>query len=360
MMLSQLARSLTPYEAGEQPRGDLIKLNTNESAYPPSPKVRDALVSVVSDALGVLRLYPDPNAKELCAALGKKHGVNPDNIIITNGSDESLAFAYAAFLAGNEYATPEIGYSFYKSYAKLFGAATRFTRMNGDMTVDVDALVGANLPIVVANPNAPTTLALSRETILGVADILNERGQVMIVDEAYGEFANESVITDTQTRENLLVIRTFSKAYALAGMRVGYAVGSPQLINGMRIVRDSFNSYPIDRLAQIAALAAVEDDEHLRGCVSKTLATGSRFIRELRGMGFIAAESKTNFVFARHPKHSGKDLFEHLRSKNIIVRRFGSAGIDDYVRITIGTDEQMDIVARTLRDYIRGNAGNDI
>ncbi|MDR1598946.1 MAG: aminotransferase class I/II-fold pyridoxal phosphate-dependent enzyme [Oscillospiraceae bacterium] len=352
---SQLARALSPYVAGEQPQdGGWIKLNTNESPYPPSPRVAEAIRRAASEYAADLRLYPDPDADALRGALAERHGLRRENVFISNGSDESLAFMFAAFFAGKDCVTPAVGYSFYPTYALLFGARLRLIPMGGGMSVDVMALLDADAPVIIANPNAPTTIALSREVILAMRDTLAARSQLLAVDEAYAPFYEECAVADECGRcGNLLVIRTFSKAHALAGMRVGYALGHPDLIDGLNRVRDSFNSYPVDRIAQTAALASANDRDSLRQTVAAINAVKETTRQALLSLGFECAASRTNFLFARKPGVDGRALFDGLRARRVLARRFDKPGIEDYLRITIGTAEQMDRVILAIKDILR-------
>jgi len=348
--LSPRARRLSPYVPGEQPSGRWVKLNTNESPFPPSPRVRAAIKAVLDGDFAGLRLYPDPRAEALREALARHHGVSPDCVFVSNGSDEALSFAFAAFFADRRCATPEIGYSFYPSYGLLFNAETVFTPVREDFTVDLDALADAKLPVILANPNAPTTLEVSRADLLALRESQEKHGCVLAVDEAYGLYGDSAVIDMACKTDNLLVIRTLSKAYGLAGMRVGYAVGSRPLIAGLERVRDSFNSYPLDRLAQAAALAAVEDDAYVRECVATVRATRSISRSVLQNMGFDVPESKTNFLFARHPGHGGAALFEGLKERRILVRHFNKPRLADWLRITVGSRDDMRAAEQALRE----------
>ncbi|MDR1570713.1 MAG: aminotransferase class I/II-fold pyridoxal phosphate-dependent enzyme [Oscillospiraceae bacterium] len=355
--ISELARSLTPYVAGEQPSGgDWIKLNTNESPFPPAPGVANTIRSsaVIGERGELLRLYPDPDARELREALAIYHNISPDNLFIGNGSDEVLAFIFAAFFAGAPYATPAVGYSFYPSYARLFRAETRFSAMGEGMAVDTEALLSQNAPVILANPNAPTTRALSRDAILSMREALESRGRILVVDEAYAPFSDCSVIDRCAEYENLLVVRTFSKAHGLAGLRVGYAAGTRELIGCIARVRDSFNSYPVDSVAQAAAKAAVEDVAYVEDCVSKTRVIRDRSRDALVELGFTVFPSETNFLFVRHPGISGGELFAALKERRILVRHFGTPALTDYLRISIGTDEQMTRALDAIREIITG------
>ena len=353
--LSTLADRLDPYVAGEQPEGGgWIKLNTNESPYPPAPGVTAVLRSweFLGEGGANLRLYPDPSANALRDALARLHNVSRENVFIGNGSDEVLSFAFAAFFAGLRYATPEIGYSFYPSYARLFGAETQLVPMLDGMAVNVDGLIAAEAPVILANPNAPTSVAVPRSDILRMREVLHSHGDPLVVDEAYGAFSDCSVIGDAIGYDNLLVIRTFSKAYALAGMRVGYAIGAADLIAGLERARDSFNSYPVDRVAQAAALAAVQDTPYMESCVRRIAATRDAVRLALIELGFEAPPSQTNFLFVRHSNIHGRELYERLRERHILARHFNKPKIEDYLRITVGTDEQMSALVDVLRDIL--------
>ncbi|MDR2505143.1 MAG: aminotransferase class I/II-fold pyridoxal phosphate-dependent enzyme [Oscillospiraceae bacterium] len=348
---SKLLSRLTPYVAGEQPAGRVIKLNTNENPYAPSPKVAEAIRAAAQD--GELRRYPDPACAALRSVLASLHGCKAENIFCGNGSDEVLAFSFAAFLAEDRAATPEIGYSFYPSYAKLFNTELIPTSVSSDFEVDTAALARLDMPVILANPNAPTTLALPRDSILSIADAKAKQGRLAIIDEAYADFAPECSVTDEAPRRcNLLVVRTFSKSYSLAGLRVGYAVGRPALIAALETVRDSFNSYTLDTIAQAAATAAALDRDYFNDTVGRINAIRERFRSALSELGFIVPDSRTNFLFARHPSIAGAELFGKLRERGVIVRYFAKPRIADYVRITIGAGAEMDEVAAIIKEIV--------
>ena len=342
---------LVPYVAGEQPDDPrVIKLNTNESPYPPSPRVVQAIRGAAD---GDLRLYPPTDGRKLRVAIAKHHGLAVENVFCGNGSDEVLALAYLAFFGQDRpLCSPELTYSFYPVYAKLFEVPYQPVPMREGLRVDVDALIAANRAIALANPNAPTTIALSLEEVRRVAREQRERGHLLMVDEAYADFAQEDCVPLVEEFENVLIVRTMSKSYALAGLRVGYALGQPHLIDALTAVKDSFNSYPMDRLAIAGGTAAVEDDAHLRSTVAAVVATRSAFTQELRGMGFWLPDSSANFVFARHERVPAKELFAALRERNILVRHFAKPPTDQYLRITIGTEEQMQAVCAALREIL--------
>ena len=350
--LSPLAASLVPYVPGEQPRGrKFVKLNTNENAYPPSPRVAEALraVSEGNAPYDVLRLYPDPTSLALRETIAALHGVTADWVFVGNGSDEVLAFAFAAFFAQGRVAMPELGYSFYPVYAKLFQAEPLYGPVDEALVVDVEALLALDAPVILANPNAPTSRALSRETTLDLARRLHARGHVCIVDEAYAVFGRCSILDACPTLDNLLIIRTLSKSHALAGLRVGYAVGHPDLIEGLTRIKDSFNSYPMDILAQTGAKAALEDHAYAQSRIAEICRVRDWTRDALLALGMEVPPSETNFLFVRHPKASGKELFAALRGRDILVRHFDAPRLREYLRVSVGTEEQMRLVVDTLR-----------
>jgi len=353
--LSPLAASLTPYVPGEQPRGrQLIKLNTNENAFPPSPAVAEALRAVCAGAApcDVLRLYPDPTCLALRETIAALHGVAADWVFVGNGSDEVLAFAFAAFFAQGRVAMPELGYSFYPVYARLFQAEALLGPVDESLAVDVEGLLALGAPVILANPNAPTSRALPRETTVDLARRLRGRGQVCIVDEAYADFGRCSAMDAVQDLDNLLIVRTLSKSHALAGLRVGYAVGHPALIDGLTRIKDSFNSYTLDALALAGAKAALEDDAYARARIAEICRVRDLTRGQLLALGMEVPPSETNFLFARHPKASGKALFAALRNHGILVRHFDTPRLREYLRISIGTEAQMRAVAEALRGLL--------
>lgn len=331
-------RSLTPYTPGEQPKDrKFIKLNTNENPYPPSIRVQEAIAAESGDSL---RLYPDPDASRLRRALSERYGVDMDRIFVGNGSDEVLAFAFQAFFdEGAEIVFPDITYSFYPVYANMFGIRYRTVPLREDFTVDVDGLCGGNDGVVIANPNAPTGIELPQSELVRILEANPE--VAVIVDEAYVDFGGVSAIPLTEKYPNLLVVQTFSKSRSLAGARIGFAVGHPDLIAALNCVKNSINSYTLDRLAIAAGAAAVEDEEYFRLCCSRVMKTRADTTAALRRLGFTVYPSKTNFVFASHPRVGAKELFAGLRERGILVRYFDMPRIDNCLRISIGTDEDM-------------------
>ena len=342
---SDLALRLEPYTAGEQPRGmaRLIKLNTNENPYPPSPRVAEAL----RGKAGELRLYPDMETTALREAIARVNGLRPEQVFCGNGSDEVLAFAFAAFFAGKQLTAPEVTYSFYPVYARLFGVDYHPVPLRADFTVEADALMRGT-PVVLANPNAPTGLMLPLREVERLARHTRERGQVLLVDEAYAAFAPENALPLLAEYDNLLIVRTFSKSHALAGMRVGYALGAERLMNALRRVRDSFNSYPVDRLAQAAAEAAVLDTAYTDGRVRQIVEARDRCRAALTAAGIPVLESRTNFLFVRADPTDAAPVQQALRQEGILVRHFTGDRLRPWLRVTVGTAEDMETVTEAL------------
>ncbi|MBR1686170.1 MAG: histidinol-phosphate transaminase [Clostridia bacterium] len=346
---SELALKLVPYTAGEQPKDrKIIKLNTNENPYPPSPEVEKAIAGLVPQ----LRLYPDMEATGVREAIADYLGLTPDKVFCGNGSDEVLAFAFAAFFAGKQVISPDISYSFYPVYASLFGAKLTQVPLREDFTVDVAAMQKDH-PIVLANPNAPTSLALQNSSLRELAIHTRSHGEILLVDEAYAEFARENAVSLLEEFDNLLIVRTFSKSHGLAGMRVGFAVGSPELIGYLRRVRDSFNSYPLDRLAQAAAEAAMRDSGYMRKQCEKIIDSRDWAIRKLRENGVTVLDSQTNFLFVKADETDASGIQKSLREAGILVRHFKAGRLNPYLRISIGTQEEMEQVVDKLLSLIR-------
>ena len=343
---SELALSLVPYTAGEQPKDrTFIKLNTNENPYPPSPRVAEA----VQGQLDLLPRYPDMTASGLRKAIAQVIGLDPAQVFCGNGSDEVLAFAFAAFFAGKTLYAPDITYSFYPVYAQLFGVNYRTVPLRDDFTVDVPGLIAGGAPIALATPNASTSLALPLGEIRRMADHCRSLGEVLLVDEAYAPFAAENAVPLLAEYDNLLIVRTFSKSHSLAGMRVGYALGAPRLTEALARVKDSFNSYPLDRLAQAAAAAAVLDTDYVAGTTARVVATRDRTLQAIRKMGLTVLDSQTNFLLVRGAAEDAAAALAFLRENGILVRHFTSPRLRPWLRITVGTDQDMDQVTARLQ-----------
>jgi histidinol-phosphate aminotransferase len=349
---SPLVHTLQPYVAGEQPRmHDIVKLNTNENPYGPSKHALAAIAEETSDAL---RLYPDPTSLALRTTIAECHGLTPDQVFVGNGSDEVLAHAFVALLKQERpLLFPDVTYSFYPVYCGLFGIESRQVPLDAQMRVRIGDYAQDCGAIILANPNAPTAIALSRAEIEALLDAHPD--VPVVIDEAYVDFGGESAIPLIDRYPNLLVTHTLSKSRALAGLRVGVAFGQRPLIDALERVKDSFNSYPLDRLAQAGAKAAYEDKAWFEESCAKVIASRERLVEGLEKLGFDVLPSKANFVFARHPGHAGADIFKALRERAIIVRRFDRPRIADFLRITVGTDEQCERLVTALREILRVN-----
>lgn len=346
---SQRARGLTPYVPGEQPQGQtFIKLNTNENPYPPSPA---ALAAIRAAADGTLRLYPDPECAALRQALAETYGLRPENVFVGNGSDEVLALCFQAFFdPGREILFPDVTYSFYPVFAQLYGLDYREVPLNDDFSLPLEPLLGGNGGVVIANPNAPTGQAVGLDAVRALLEG-NPRA-VVLVDEAYVDFGAQSAVPLVGEYPNLVVVQTMSKSRSLAGLRVGYALGDEDLIAALNCVKNSFNSYTLDRLALAGAAGALRDPEYLRTVTMKIASTRDRTADRLRRMGFQVTDSAANFLFATHPEASAKALLDGLREKGILVRWWDDPRIRDYLRITVGTDEEMDALCQALSELL--------
>ena len=346
---SKRIRDAVPYTPGEQPRDrKFIKLNTNECPYPPSPRAIEAIRAAADDSL---RLYPDPECLSLRQTIAKREGLNAEQVFCSNGSDEVLAFAFQAFFdPEREIVFPQITYSFYPVYTSYFGLNCRRVPMNPDFSDPIDALCGNNGGVVLANPNAPTGIAVKLDT---VEKLLRANPDVVvIVDEAYVDFGADSAVPLIDRYPNLLVVQTASKSRALAGLRVGWAMGNADLISGLCCVRDSINSYTVDRIAMAGAAAAIEDEDYFQSTRAKVMATRERTAENLRALGFEVLPSKANFVFAHCPGKTGRELLAGLRERGVLVRWWSDPVIEDWLRISIGTDEEMDELVRALKEML--------
>lgn len=347
---SSLTHDLKPYVPGEQPRmADLVKLNTNENPLGPSPRALEAIREAAADTL---RLYPDPQATALRASLAAYHGVKPEQVFVGNGSDEVLAHAFVALLKHDApLLFPDITYSFYPVYCRLFGIAYETVPLDQAMHIRVADYRRPAGAIIIPNPNAPTGIALSRAEIEALLD--EHPDAPVVIDEAYVDFGAETAIPLVASHRNLLVVQTMSKSRALAGLRIGYAIGDADLVDALTRVKDSFNSYPLGRPAQAGAIASLEDEAYFQQSRVRVIEGRERLTRGLKKAGFEVLPSLANFVFARHPAHEGAALAAALREQAVIVRHFSATRISDYLRITVGTDEQTDrllsAVSRILR-----------
>ncbi|MFO7611733.1 MAG: histidinol-phosphate transaminase [Clostridia bacterium] len=348
--LSGLAEGLKPYVPGEQPKGgEYIKLNTNESPYPPSPKVLEAIRAMTD---GSLRLYPDPASGVLLEAASGYNGIPKEMIFAGNGSDEVLAFAFAAFYAGKKVVFPKVTYSFYPVYCGLFNVEYSEIPMVRGLGMDLAGMAGCGCGVVFPNPNAPTGELVDLASVEQIA--ASNPGNVVLVDEAYIDFGGESSVRLTEKYENLLVVQTMSKSRALAGMRIGLAFGSGKLIDGLRRVRDSFNSYPLNRLSQHAGAAALGDDEYYKEMREKIIRTREKSFGELGRLGFEFIKSSSNFILVSHPSVPAAKIYRNLKENNILVRYFAKEPLENHIRITVGTDGQMETLFANLEKIIGG------
>ena len=350
---SQVVRDLTPYVPGEQPKiSNLIKLNTNENPYPPSPKALAAIQAELADDASRLRLYPDPNADLLKAAIARQHDVSTKQVFVGNGSDEVLAHIFMALLKHDApILFPDITYSFYPVYCGLYGIDYRCPPLTSEFAIDPADYQGIrNGGIIFPNPNAPTGRLLP---LTAIEQMLKANpDSVVVVDEAYVDFGGESAIKLVNQHDNLLVVHTLSKSRSLAGLRVGFAVGHPDLIEALERVKNSFNSYPLDRVAIVAAVAAMEDQAYFQNCCNKVIATREVLTADLAGLGFEVLPSAANFIFARHPERDAAALASALRERKIIVRHFKLPRIDQFLRITVGTDAECQALCTSLREIL--------
>ena len=348
--LSEKARRLVPYVAGLQPKETgWIKLNTNENPYPPSPEVAQALNHALFGAdIAGLRLYPDGSSGVLREAVARNFGVGYENVFCGNGSDEVLALAYQAFFSGKENVlAPDVSYAFYSVWSLMYDVGVKIIPLRDDFTINSDDYRHGN-GVAIANPNAPTGVALGAAEIEKIAR--NNPGGVVVVDEAYMDFADvESAISLTKRYDNLLVVRTFSKSHSLAGLRVGYAIGNRALIDVLHRMKDSFNSYPLDTLAQIGAAAAIADRNYWEETRKRIIATRRETTKRLRELGYRTLDSQANFLFMEAKE--AKKLYEHLFNNKILVRYWDKPRISCYLRVTVGTDSEMEAFIECVKRF---------
>ena len=345
---SPIVHTLTPYVPGEQPRVDgLVKLNTNENPYPPSPRVLEA----ISAATTRLRLYPDPRATALREAIAARYGVAAEEVFVGNGSDEILAHMFQALLQHEApLLFPDITYSFYPVYCGLYGVRYQEVPLDDAMRVQLADYRRPASAILLANPNAPTGVALPRSAI---ETLLREHpDKLVVVDEAYVDFGAESAVPLVARHDNLLIVQTLSKSRALAGLRVGLAIGQRGLVEALERVKDSFNSYPLDCLAIAGAVASIQDEAWFADSRARIMASREALASGLADLGFDVLPSLANFLFARHPRHKGADLAARLRERKILVRHFNKPRIQDYLRITVGDETQCSQLIAALRDLV--------
>lgn len=354
---SEIVHRLTPYVPGEQPAlAHPVKLNTNENPYPPSPRVLGAIRQELGDAAESLRRYPDPTARKLRETVAAYHGIRAEQVFTGNGSDEVLALTFQALLKHDlPLLFPDITYSFYPTYAGLFEVDYRTIPLDESFAINVDDYRSPNGGILFPNPNAPTGRPLPFGDIERL--VANNPDSVVVIDEAYVDFGAESAVSLIDRHPNLLVVQTVSKSRSLAGMRVGFAFGNETLIDALNRVKDSFNSYPLDRLAQVAAIASYEDDAYFRDTCAKVVASRERLAAELTALGFEVVPSAANLLFARHEGYDAATIALRLREKEIFVRHFKTPRIDQHLRISVGTDAECDILLDALRELLSAYVG---
>lgn len=346
---SDVVKSLTPYVPGEQPKvAQLIKLNTNENPYPPSPQV---LAALQQRSNADLRLYPDPNSTRLKQAIADYHQLQPEQVFVGNGSDEVLAHAFCALLKhAKPLLFPDISYSFYPVYCGLYGIDYQQIAVDEQFQIQPEDYPADNGGIIFPNPNAPTGRLLSLPQIR--AWLQRNRSSVMVVDEAYIDFGGESAIPLIAEFDNLLVVQTLSKSRSLAGLRVGFAVGHPLLIEALERVKNSFNSYPMDRLAIDGAVAALADQAYFQHCCQQIIESRSRLTERLQQLGFWVLPSAANFIFCQHPQQDAGQIFSELRARNILVRHFKLPRIEQFLRISIGTEAECQALSSALAEIL--------
>ncbi|WP_375037177.1 histidinol-phosphate transaminase [Acinetobacter sp. RW6] len=345
-------RELEPYVPGEQPKiQNLLKLNTNENPYPPSPKVVEAVQAVLTQQADALRLYPDPDATALKQAIAKQQNIEISQVFVGNGSDEVLAHIFKAFFLQDEpILYPDITYSFYPVYSQFFGTKTKEIPLNENFEIEAKDYIQPNGGIVITNPNAPTSIAMGLPDIEQILKANPDR--VVVIDEAYVDFGTESAVGLVNRYENLVVCQTTSKSRSLAGLRVGFAIAQPHLIAALEAVKNSFNSYPIDRFAIAAAVASFEDQAYFEEQLQRVISSREKLVDDLTALGFKVLPSKANFIFASHLTHDAGQLAQQLREQGVIVRYFNKPRINQFLRITVGTDEQNMRLVQTLKQDI--------
>ena len=343
-------RKVEPYQAGEQPKiQNLIKLNTNENPYSPGEKVKDAIKQFDADRLS---LYPNPDADELKHAIASYHGLEDQQVFLGNGSDEVLALTFITCFNGKEpLLFPDISYSFYPVYCDLYGIEYETRALNDDFEIVKEDYYTPNSGIIFPNPNAPTGCLVSLDFI---EDILKHNQEsVVVIDEAYIDFGGQSAVPLLKSYPNLLIIQTFSKFRSLAGIRLGVALGNEELISKLYDVKNSFNSYPIDSLAQTIGKASMDDSEYIKDNAKKIIETREYTKKELKKLGFVMPDSYANFIFIKHPDYDAQMIFQTLRERGILVRYFNKPRIDHYLRVTIGTQKQMERLIEEMKKIVK-------
>lgn len=342
-------RKIEPYVPGEQSKDkDIVKINANENPYPPSPKAVEVLKNFDTNNL---RFYPNANSTKLKEALAKYYGVGVENVFVGNGSDDVLAVAFQSFFNSDKpIVYPDLTYSFYPVWCSLYGIEYKTYAVGDDFRINAEDYKEKNGGVIIPNPNAPTSLG---EGTGFVEKILSyNQDSVVIIDEAYVDFGGVSSVPLVKKYENLLVTGTFSKSRSLAGLRIGFAIGSKTLIDVMEAVKNSYNSYTVDSISIEVGSASIEDDEYFKSTCQKVIKTRQRVTDELKKLGFDVLDSQTNFIFATHDKYSMKEMFEYLKTQKVFIRYFSLPRIENYVRITIGTDDEMDIFLQKAKEFL--------
>lgn len=343
---SDLANNIEPYLYGEQPQNkEYIKLNTNENPYPPSKKVINSINNIDKSKL---RLYPDPTCKELRKSIASYYNVNPQQIFIGNGSSEVLVFSFLAFFNRNDKVIlPDITYSFYEVCINLFQLETILVNLNEEFTIPMDELNQPARGIIIPNPNAPTGKGIEIEAVEKI--LKNNKEKIVIIDEAYIDFGGKTSVELIKEYVNLLVIQSFSKSRSLAGMRIGFAVGQEELIEGLNKIKNSINSYTIDRIEMVAAQEAIMDRDHFETTRNKIIKTREKIVKELKQLGFEIIPSQANFILITHNKFKAEKLYEELKRRGILVRYFNKPKISNYLRVSIGTEKEMAELIKKLK-----------
>ena len=350
MSFRDYVRKVDPYVPGEQPRSSsVIKLNTNENPYPPSPEVLKAMEGVSLDSL---KLYPDPDCTQLRHAIAENFGVKDDQVFVGVGTDDVLAMAFMTFFnSGKPILFPDISYAFYEVWANMLGIPYEKKPLTEEFRINAEDYAGENGGIVFPNPNAPTSILEPASFIEGI--LRKNRDSLVIIDEAYIDFGGESVIPLVDRYDNLLVTQTFSKSRSLAGMRIGFAIGSPELIGYMMSVRNSYNSYTMNRTALAAGVAAIQDTEYFEKTRKAVIRTRQHAVNRLRELGFTGPAPAGNFLFTAHETVPAKEIFSKLKDRGIYVRYFSKPRIDNYLRITVGTDREMEKLYEALASILQ-------
>ncbi len=340
-------KELVPYTPGEQPQGGFIKLNTNESPFPPSERARERMKA----AFDKLNLYNDPENAELTKVIARCYGLDKENVLVTNGSDEALAFLYIAYAEkGKPFAAPEISYGFYPVFSRLVGAEVKTFPLKEDFSVDEEAFIACDDNVIFANPNAQTGTFMAVEHI----ERMLSKPRLVIVDEAYVDFGAQSVKPLVKSRDNLVVVGTLSKSRALAGGRIGFVIAAREIIDELKLIKYSFNPYNLGRAAEALAIGAFEDEKYFSECVSKVIEAREFTDKAVKELGMVTVKSQANFILMRAPGIDGGELKEKLMERGVLVRHFSTPGLSPFIRVTIGSMEQMKTFVKVLKNIISG------